>query len=124
MKPNILKFWFWRARLMVAGLHEHKEKFVKIQINDELAIELHPISGSDQRPYLKLCRQLDNEQQSINIYLKEIPLLIDFLPRSIAQLMALNAGRSTDQRHEFNKISRLELLKSKPELVESKTFVE
>ena len=124
MKPNILKFWFWRARLMVAGLHEHKEKFVKIQINDELTIELHPISGSDQRPYLKLCRQLDNEQQSINIYLKEIPLLIDFLPRSIAQLMALNAGRSTDQRHEFNKISRLELLKSKPELIESKTFVE
>jgi hypothetical protein len=118
MKPNILKFWFWRARLMVAGLHEQKDKFIKIQINDELTIELHPTSGSDQRPYLKLCRQIDSDQQSINIYLKEVPLLIDFLPRSIAQLMALNGERSPDQRRGLNKISRMELLKSKPELVE------
>ncbi len=120
MKPNILKFWFWRARLMVAGLHEHKEKFTKISINDELSIELHPTSGSDQRPYLKLCRQIDGESQSINIYLKEVPQLIDFLPCSIAQLMALNVGQGTQlQLHALNKIQRMELLKSNPELVES-----
>ncbi|NJN93422.1 MAG: hypothetical protein HC875_04695 [Anaerolineales bacterium] len=118
MKPNILKFWFWRARLMVAGLHEHKDKFTKISINDELSIELHPTSGSDQRPYLKLCRHVDGEPQSINIYLKEVPLLIDFLPRSIAQLMVLNAERGTYQRHALNKIRRMEVLKSNPELVE------
>ncbi|GAB4434288.1 MAG: hypothetical protein Fur0044_31640 [Anaerolineae bacterium] len=118
MKPNILKFWFWRARLMVAGLHEHKEKFTKISINDELSIELHPTNGSDQRPYLKLCRQIDGESQSINIFLKEVPLLIDFLPRSIAQLMVLNAEHGPQQLHPLHKVRRMDLLKSSPELVE------
>jgi hypothetical protein len=118
MKPNILKFWFWRARLMVAGLHDHKEKTAKIQVTDELSIELHPAAGPNKRPCLKLCRYTDEEQQTINIYLKEVPLLIDFLPRSIAQLMALNAEQGAEQRHALNQIRRMDLLKSNPELVE------
>jgi hypothetical protein len=118
MRPNILKFWFWRARLMVAGLHENKEKIAKIQINDELAIELHPAVEPDQRPFLRLCRQSDGEQQAVNIYLKEVPLLIDFLPRSIAQLIAAGAAQGFEQRRALNQIRRMELLKSKPELVE------
>lgn len=114
MKPNILKFWFWRARLMVAGHLESKEKIERIQVNDELTIELHPAAGPDKRPLLKLCRIVDNEPQSINIYLKEVPLLIDFLPRAIAQLMALGA------QYNLRKIHRVEVLKSKPELAEWK----
>lgn len=118
MKPNILKFWFWRAKLMVAGLHEHKEKITKIQINDELTIELHPRTEPDKRPFLKICRHTDGEQQSVNIYLKEVPLLIDFLPHTIAQLIAVSAERGTDQGPALNQIRRMDLLKSKPELVE------
>ncbi|MBI1882527.1 MAG: hypothetical protein HYR94_30500 [Chloroflexi bacterium] len=118
MKPNILKFWFWRARLMVAGLHEHKEKFAKLPVNDELTIELHPAAEPDKRPFLKICRNSDTEQQSVNIYLKEVPQLIDFLPRSIAQLIALAAEQGTEQRHALNQIRRMDLLKSNPELVE------
>jgi hypothetical protein len=118
MKPNILKFWFWRARLMVAGLHENKEKIAKIQINDELTIELHPAVEPDKRPFLKLCRQHGGEQQAINIYLKEVPLLIDYLPRSIAQLIAVGAAQGAEQRLALNQIRRMELLKSNPELVE------
>ncbi len=118
MKPNILKFWFWRARLIVAGLHDHKEKTAKIQVNDELAIELHPATGPDTRPCLKLSRRNGNEQQSINIYLKEVPTLIDLLPRAIAQLMTLGAEPGAEQRHALNQIRRMELLKSHPELVE------
>jgi hypothetical protein len=114
MKPNILKFWFWRARLMVAGLHESKDKVEKIQVNDELTIELHPAASPDKRPILKLCRNTENEQQSVSIYLKEVPLLIDFLPRAIAQLMALGAAQ-----HNLRKIRRVEILKNKqPELAE------
>ena len=118
MKPNILKFWFWRARLMVAGHLESKEKIEKIQVNDELTIELHPAAEPDKRPFLRICRHTDNDQQSVNIYLKEVPLLIDFLPRSIAQLIALGAERGPEQRRALNQIRRMDLLKSKPELVE------
>jgi len=118
MKPNILKFWFWRARLMVAGLHEHKEKITKLDVNDELTIELHPAAGPDKRPFLKICRHIENEQQAINIYLKEVPLLIDFLPRAIAHLIAVSAERGAEQRQALNQIRRMDLLKSNPELVE------
>jgi hypothetical protein len=118
MKPNILKFWFWRAKLMVAGLHEQREKVTKLQVNDELIIELHPATGPDKRPFLKICRQAGSEQQSVNIYLKEVPHLIDFLPRSMAQLIALGAERGMDQRQALNQIRRMDLLKSNPELVE------
>lgn len=91
MKPNnILKFWFWRARLMVAGQQEDKEeKITTLQVSDELIIELHPAAGPDKRPFLKLCRRSDLGQQAINIYLKEVPGLIDLLPHAIGQLMAL-----------------------------------
>jgi len=47
-----------------------------------------------------------------------VPLLIDFLPRSIAQLMVLNAERGPQQLYALNKIRRMDILKSNPELVE------
>jgi hypothetical protein len=85
MKPNILKFWFWRARLMVAGLYDGKDsKPAKIQINDELTIELHPANGAGGRPFIKLCRTTGDEQQTVTIYLKEIPALVEMLPKTVA----------------------------------------
>ena len=115
MKPNILRFWFWRARLMIAGLHENKEKIAKIQLNDELIIELHPATDLDGRPYLKLSRITETEHQSLIIYLKEIPLLIDLLPKAVAQLMAFGA----EQRTLRNKIrQQMDMIRSRPELAE------
>jgi hypothetical protein len=118
MKPhNVLKFWFWRAKLMVAGLPEDKEKITRIRLNDELSIELHPATGPDPRPFLKLCRQVDLEEQAINIYLKEVPPLIEVLPRAIAQLMSLGAIQPVNQLRTFR---QLEILKKpKPEMIES-----
>lgn len=115
MKPNnILRFWFWRARLMVAGLHEGKDKIAKIQINDELSLELHPAADLNKRAFLKLCRSTDKEQQSLVIYLKEIPGLIDLLPRAVAQLMTVK-GEQPSQR---NRMRQMDIIQSRPELVD------
>lgn len=114
MKPNILRFWFWRAKLIVAGLYESKDKTTRVQVNDELTIELYPASGSDKRPCVKLCRNTEGEQQAVTIYLKEIPLLVDLLPRTIAQLMALG----TERPSQPSIIPPMEFIKSRPELVE------
>lgn len=115
MKPNILKFWFWRARLMVAGLHEDKDiKPAKIQVNDELSIELHPADGANERPCVKLCRNIEDEQQAVTIYLKEIPALIEMLPTAVAQLMALQGER----RSQWGLARSMEFVKGRPELVE------
>jgi hypothetical protein len=116
MKPNILRFWFWRARLLIAGLHDNKEKIAKIQLNDELFIELHPATtDAEGRPFLKLSRMTQTEHQSLVIYLKEIPILIDLLPKAVAQLMAFGA----EQRNLRNKIrQQMDLVRSRAELVE------
>lgn len=115
MKPNnILRFWFWRARLMVAGLHEGKDKTAKIQINDELWLELHPAADLNKRAFVRLCRNTEKEQQAITIYLKEIPGLIDLLPRAVAQLMTVNG----DQPNQRNRTRQMDIIKSRPELVD------
>jgi hypothetical protein len=115
MKPNILKFWFWRARLMVAGLYDGKDnKPAKIQISDELTIELHPANGAGGRPFIKLCRNTGDEQQAVTIYLKEIPALVEMLPKTVAQLMALQAER----RSQHGLPRQMEFVKGRPELVE------
>jgi hypothetical protein len=98
----------------VAGLYESKDKTAKVQVNDELTIELHPANGLDKRPFVKLCRNTESEQQVVTIYLKEIPLLVDVLPRTIAQLMALGAER----RSQPSIIPPMEFIKGRPELVE------
>ncbi len=115
MKPNILRFWFWRARLMVAGLYDGKDnKPAKIQINDELSIELHPANGVDGRPCVKLCRNIGDEQQAVTIYLKEIPILVELLPKTVAQLMALQGER----RSQWGLTRPMEFVKGRPELVD------
>jgi hypothetical protein len=115
MKPNILKFWFWRARLMMAGQHDiNRDKTAKVQVNDELTIELHPVNGLDKRPFVKLCRTTETEQQAVTIYLKEIPFLVDLLPKIVAQLMALGG----EQHSQRGLIRQMEFTKGRPEWVE------
>jgi hypothetical protein len=92
---------------MLAGLYDSKEKVARIQLNDELSIELYPAGGPELKPLLKLCRNLDKEQQALTIYLKEIPMLIDVLPKAVAQLMALGA----DQRIQRSRFRQMENMK-------------
>jgi hypothetical protein len=99
---------------MVAGLYDSKDKPAKVQVNDELTIELHPANGSNGRPCIKLCRNTGDEQQVVTIYLKEIPALVDLLPKTVAQLMALGGER----RSQRSLMPQMEFVKGRPELVE------
>jgi hypothetical protein len=120
MKPhNVLKFWFYRAKLMVAGPPESKEKTTHIQINEHLKIELHPAADSESRPFLRLSRRVEQEEQAINIYLKEVPALIEVLPRAVAQLLALATEQPVNQLRTFR---QLEILKNKSELTDFKEY--
>jgi hypothetical protein len=120
MKPhNVLKFWFYRAKLMVAGPPESKEKSTQIQISEQLTLELHPASDSESRPFLRLSRRVDQEEQAINLYLKEVPPLIEALPRAVAQLLALATELPVNQLRTFR---QLEILKNKSELADLKEY--